>query len=305
MRMKKLLKSESGVMLPMAMFLLLVGAIVIVPLLTTVSTGSLIARHASFAESEDYAGDAGVEDAIWELLYNDLGSSIPSVNDTTSYVLSSPVNGETVFVSVEYLGTEIAEDHFEVHDTFSLGTGWTGDWSVTGMTGIPHAEEPYQGTHHLSIRNAGGGATRIVDLSSLPSAVSINFWARVKGFELGDNVELRFSPDGSTWSTARTWTSVDSDDTYHYHDIDLTPYTLSNQFRISVAADISNGGDKFFFDDMRISTPDVPIFVQPIMMELYFVHNLPPNWRYVLLRPIAAKQTKHGPAAQLIGDWLR
>ncbi len=255
MRMKKLLKSESGVMLPMAMLLMLVGAIVIVPLLTTVSTGSLIARHASFAESEDYAGDAGVEDAIWQLLYNDLGLSIPIVNDTTSYVLGSPVNGDTVNVSVKYLGTTIAWDDFETNN-WSGGSGWAGSWSASVLADTTSAGGAFQGTHHVRIAAAGGSATRIVDLSGqAPSNLRLQFWARIKGFELGDNAELRFSPDGSTWSVAKFWTNADSDDIYYYQDIDLTPYTLSDQFRISFVADISNGGDKFFFDDLKIIGP--------------------------------------------------
>lgn len=250
----KLLKSESGAALPMAMLLMLVGAIVIVPLLSTVSTGSLIARHASFADTEDYAGDAGVEDAIWELLYNDLGSSIPNVNNTTSYVLGSPVNGDTVNVSVKYLGTVIAWDDFETHNWYG-GSGWAGNWSVTSLTEISQAESPYQGTHHIRIRAVGGSGTRIVDLSGQPSNLRFQFWAKVKSFELGDSAMLRFSPDGSQWSPAKTWTSADSDDIYYYHDIDLMPYTLSDQFRLSFVADISNGGDKFYFDDLKIIGP--------------------------------------------------
>ena len=250
----KLLKSESGAVLPIAMIMLMVGAILVVPLLNTVSTGSLIARNNSFADSEDYAGDAGIEDAIWELLYNGLGTSIPNVDDETSYVLSSPVNGDTVNMTVTYLGTEIAVDDFETH-SFSGGSGWTGGWSVTSLTEVIENLSPAQGTHHVWIRAAGGTATRIVDLTGQPSNVRFQFWAKVKGFKLGDNVDLRFSPDGSQWFVAETWTSADSDDTYYYHDIDLTTYTLSNQFRVGIAADISNGGDKFFFDDIKIIGP--------------------------------------------------
>ena len=250
----KLLKSESGAVLPMAMIMLMVGSILVVPLLNTVSTGSLIAKKTSFADSEDYAGDAGVEDAIWELLYNGLGASIPNVNDTNIYVLSSPVNGDTVNVTVTYLGTTIAWDDLETH-TWSGGSGGAGNWSPTSLTEITGAEGPIQGTHHVRIRATGGTATRIVDLSGQPSNVRFQFWAKVKGYELGDNTELRFSPDGSQWDVAKIWTSADSDDIYYYHDIDLTPYTLSNQFRISYVADISNGGDKFFFDDLKIIGP--------------------------------------------------
>lgn len=255
--MRKLFVRESGVVLPMAMIMLLAGSILVVPLLMTVSTGSLIAKHASFAETEDYAGDAGVEDAIWELLYNNLGASIPNTfpdpNNHIHYVLG-PVNGETVNLRVEYLGTAIATDDFETH-TWSGGSGWAGNWSVTSLTEITGAGVPFQGTHHVRIRAAGGSGTRTVDLSGQPSNVRFQFWAKVKGFELGDTTELRFSPDGSTWSVAKIWTNADSDDIYYYHDIDLTAYTLSNQFRISFVADITNGGDKFYFDDIRIIGP--------------------------------------------------
>ena len=255
--MRKLITRESGAILPMAMLMLLVGTIVIVPLLQTVSTGSLIAKHASFAETEDYAGDAGVEDAIWELLYNNLGASIPNTfpdpNNHIHYVLG-PVNGETVNLRVEYLGTTIAADDLETH-TWSGGSGWAGNWSTSPLVSIEMGEVPFQGTHHVRISAAGGTVTRTVNLSGQPSNARYQFWAKVKGFELGDNTELRFSPDGSQWDVARIWTSADSDNTYYYHDIDLTPYTLSNQFYISYVADITNGGDKFFFDDIRFTGP--------------------------------------------------
>ncbi len=257
--MMKLLKSESGAVLPMAMIMLMVGAILVVPLLNTVSTGSLIARKTSFADSENYAGDAGVEDAIWELLYNNLGASIPNTfpddNNHIHYVLGSPVNGETVDLRVEYLGTVIAADDLETH-TWSGGSGWSGNWVATGLADINMSDSPIQqGTHQARIRAAGGSLTRIVDLSSQPSNVNFQFWVKVKGFEFGDNTELRFSPDGSTWFVAHSWTSADSDDTYYYFDKDLTPYTLSNEFRVAFVADITNGGDKFYVDDLKIVGP--------------------------------------------------
>ena len=51
--MMKLIKSESGFVLPMAMIISPVGAIIIVPSLNALSTGSLISRHAGFAGTED------------------------------------------------------------------------------------------------------------------------------------------------------------------------------------------------------------------------------------------------------------
>lgn len=252
--MKKLLKSESGAALPMAMLLMLVGAIVVVPLLQTVSTGSLIARHASFAETEDYAGDAGIEDAIWELLYNNLGASIPNDDDSTAYALGSQVNGETVNVTVTYLGVVIAADDLETH-TWSGGSGWTGPWVIDGGTHIEMSHTPCQGTHHVEIDGINGSATRIVDLSDQPSALNLQMWVKMHRMEAGDDVKLQLSPDGSQWFVGHTWTEFEDDDTCRFYDIDLTLYPLSNQFRISFDADNNEDDDEFFFDDLKIIGP--------------------------------------------------
>ena len=255
MRMKKLLGGESGMILPMSMVMLLVGSIVVVPLLQTVSIGALIAGHASFAESEDFAGDAGAEDAIWNLLYDDLGSSIPNENDYAWYVLGNQINGESIDITVTYQGTNAAWDDLETH-TWWGGSGWAGDWSTTGGTWIDMDDGPIQGTHHLEIRSPGGSATRIVDLSGQPSDLRLQFWAMIDDFEVDDNTELRFSPDGSQWDVAHIWDDTAPDETYVFFDIDLTPYTLSSQFHISYVAVTPEQGDgEFYIDDLKIVGP--------------------------------------------------
>ena len=253
--MKNLVVRDSGAVLPMAMLMLLVGTIVVVPLLHTVSTGSLIAGHASFAETEDYAGDAGTEDAIWELLYDDLGSSIPNVDDFTTYALGNQINGETVNVTVTAMGTTIAADDIETH-TWSGGSGWAGDWVITGDGEINMNHGPCQGTHQVEIEDVTGGtATRIVDLSDQPSGLRFQAWIQMHRMEPGDDVELRFSPDGTQWFVGHTWTDIEDDQTCRFYDIDLTPDPLSDQFRISFVSENNEDDEEFFFDDLKIVGP--------------------------------------------------
>ena len=252
--MRKLLKSESGVILPMAMILLLAGSILIVPLLNSVSTGLLISQRIGLADTGDYSGDAGIEDAIWDLTFDDLADDIPDEDDSTTYDTGTPINGDMVNVTVTNLGTMLASDDFESH-SWSGGTGWLNDWSSAGMTSVTHGEGPYQGNHHVRMRSVDGFVSRQVDLFEQPLGVRLQFWARVKNLEDYDEVELKLSSDGVNWTELYEWEADDSDDIYYFRDIDLTGYTLSDQTRIKFDADLDNGGDKFFLDDIKIIRP--------------------------------------------------
>ena len=252
--MRKLLKGESGVILPMAMILLLAGSILIVPLLNSVSTGLLISQKIGFADSGEYSGDAGIEDAIWDLTFDDLADDISNVDDSTTYEIDTPINGETVSVTVTNLGTILASDSLE-SNSWSGGTGWLNSWSSSGQTSVTSAEQPHEGNYHIRLRAVDGAASRQVDLFDQPPGVKLQLWARIKIFEDDDKVELKLSPDGLNWSTLYTWDATDSDDIYYFRDIDLTGYELSSQTRIKFDADLDNGGDKFFVDDINITRP--------------------------------------------------
>ena len=252
--MRKLLRSESGVILPMALIMLLAGSILIVPLLNSVSTGLLISQRTGLADSGNYSGDAGIEDAIWDLTFDDLADDIPNEDDSTTYDMCEPINGETVSVTVTNLGTLLAADNLE-SGNWTGGSGWLNNWSSSGMTSVTGAEVPHEGSYHIRLRSVNGAAARQVDLFNQPPGVKLQFWARIKIFEANDQVELKLSPDGQSWTTLFTWDEDDSDDIYYFRDIDLTGYTLSNQTRIRFDADLDNGGDKFFVDDINIIRP--------------------------------------------------
>ncbi len=252
--MRKLLARESGVIMPMALIMLLAGSILIVPLLNSVSTGLLISQRLGFADSGDYSGDAGIEDAIWDLTFDDLADDIPNEDDSTTYDISAPINGQTVSVTVTNLGTLLASDNLE-SNSWTGGTGWSNSWSSSGMTSVTSAEQAQEGSYHIRLRAVDGAASRQVDLFNQPPGVKLRFWARIKIFEADDEVELKLSPDGQNWSPLYNWDADDSDDIYYFRNIDLTGYTLSDQTRIRFDANLDNGGDKFFVDDIKIIRP--------------------------------------------------
>lgn len=247
----RLIRLQKGTALPLALILLGIGSTLTLPVLSGITNSLLVSRQSDLGTTDGFAASAGLEDAIWELLYDNMESSeIPNKNDSTNYQLEDPVNGSTLNVTVTNLGHEIASDDFE-SDTWSGGTGWIGSWSPTGMTSVINGEQPYEGTYHARIRASSGGIKRSVDLSNLPN-VKLEFAARVKIFNPGDEAKLKVSPNGINWTVLHTWTYADSDNTYYEHEFDLAPYTMSSQFYIWFDAIVTNGGDKFFIDDVEI-----------------------------------------------------
>lgn len=247
----RLFRLQRGAALPLALILMGVGATLTIPVLSGVTNSLLVSRQSDLGTSDGFAATAGLEDAIWELLYDDFeASEIPNENDTFNYQLGDPVNGSAVDVTVTNKGIIIASDDFE-SNTWSGGTGWLGSWSPMGMTNVHGGEHPYEGDYHVRIRGSSGSIKRSLDLSA-QSGLSLQFWARVKNFEAGDEAEIRISDDGINWTVLHTWTPADSDDTYYYHDIDLSPYTMSSQFYIWFDAIATNNGDKFFIDVVQI-----------------------------------------------------
>ena len=247
----RLKKHQKGAALPLALILMGVGATLTIPMLSGVTNSLLVSRHSELGTSDGYAANAGLEDAIWDLIYGDLeATEIPDEDDSFNYQLSDPVNGSPVDITVTNKGSHVASDDFE-SNTWSGGTGWLGSWTATGMTSVINGEQPYEGNYHARIRASSGGIKRAVDLSNLPD-LELEFMARVKIFEQGDEAKLKISNDGINWTELYTWTYLDSDDTYYEHEIDLSPYTMSSQVYIWFDAIVTNGGDKFFVDDLEI-----------------------------------------------------
>src|SRR4030042_768524 len=94
------MKGEKGQALPLAIMALTIGTLLIVPFLG--HAGSSIIGSRVYGQTIDYrnACDAGVEHAIWSLLYGELGDLIPNPGDQITYQLPETINGATTTVTV-------------------------------------------------------------------------------------------------------------------------------------------------------------------------------------------------------------
>jgi hypothetical protein len=94
------MNGEKGQALPLAILALTIGTLLIVPFLGHAGTSILGSRV--YAETIDYrtACDAGVEHAIWRLLYDNLGDELPNPGDQIIYQLPETINGVTTTITV-------------------------------------------------------------------------------------------------------------------------------------------------------------------------------------------------------------
>ena len=106
--LKKIHKKESGQAFILVLILLLLGGLMIGPLLGFMGTGLLTGQAYEQRMAEVYAADAGVEDAIYNIItpaaphYADL-QDLNEGEPLPPYILTDPINGETVEVTVTKL----------------------------------------------------------------------------------------------------------------------------------------------------------------------------------------------------------
>ena len=123
-------------------------------------------------------------------------------------------------------------------------------WTTSGDARIrTNRDGPYSGSSHARLRRSSGYISRGVDLSN-QSGVHVQFWAKVRSFENSDKAYVRVSADGITWTTVKTLTVTDSDNTYHFHDIDLSSFTMSSEFYVAFDAEMSGRGDWWYIDSV-------------------------------------------------------
>ena len=150
----------------------------------------------------------------------------------------------------------IATDDFE-SGGWAGGAGWLYDWYHTGDLDaqVTTSGTPYEGSYHLLLRdNSGAYVDRAVDLSAYTTA-RLQFQAKTNSFEAGEEAYCYVSANGTDWTTVHTWVNGDDDNTYHFFDIDLSPYGLTSEFWIAFEADMSGNQDYFYVDDIKIVGP--------------------------------------------------
>jgi hypothetical protein len=256
--MKRLLSDEKGQALTLALIILAMGALLVGGFLSSTSTNLIASRVFSQSLPGQYAADAGIEDAIWNLMYGDFTTTVlTNSGDSVSYSLTEPVNGLTTDITVTRgqsvlarVQTAIVSDDFE-GKKWSGGSGWLDKWNHEGDSEITKKEHPYEGSHHLQMKKANSYMDRAADLSGC-SGLHLQFWAKVRSFEADDEMYCLVNPGGYQWITVKTWTSTDSDDTYHFYDIDLSPYDMWGEFWIAFDSGMGDQKGYFYVDKIEI-----------------------------------------------------
>jgi hypothetical protein len=98
--MKRILRTEKGAAMVLALILLLVGGLISAPLLSHMGSGLLAGEVYEGRTAELYAADAGVENAIWKIQNKDGYLPCSPGSPATNYTITD-VNGKGVDVTIE------------------------------------------------------------------------------------------------------------------------------------------------------------------------------------------------------------
>lgn len=149
-------------------------------------------------------------------------------------------------------GSTIAWDGFESGNGAG-GGGWSSSWAFSGYANvIPGTTNAptHQGSYHLQLLSNTGVAGRTVDMTIVTNA-HLKFWWKARSFETGETATVEIY-DGS-WHTVLNVGLIQSDDTYHFADINLSNYNMVSDFQIRAASHMGGIGDYFYVDDIEIA----------------------------------------------------
>ena len=94
------IRNEKGQALPLVMIAIMIGAFVIPPFLGHIGTSLASSQTYENSINEEYAADAGVEHAIWNLTDGGITSNLTLPGDTVSYTLPELINGLTTNITI-------------------------------------------------------------------------------------------------------------------------------------------------------------------------------------------------------------
>ena len=76
----------------------------------------------------------------------------------------------------------------------------------------------------------------------------------MSSFESADIAEVKVALGGGVLATVKTFTPADSDDQYHFYDIDLSAYALpATTVKVIFDAGMSASDDLWYIDDVVLT----------------------------------------------------
>jgi hypothetical protein len=210
---KRKKQSQAGQALVLVLVLLALGSVIVTSLLGFIAVGAKTGTVYDKKNAELYAADAGIQDAVWQIRNQQIGTTCPTYNRYDfrnvgwSYDIP-PVNSENVHVQLwnmwMFPTTIVPQPVTQADVTKSQGIATGGKLIVTGNTIMP-------------VLTANDGVTTIyeydVNIAYNPGATDlkindIGIWFP-PGFSLfPDETGHKCSLDGLTGSYANTMTEV-------------------------------------------------------------------------------------------------
>jgi len=169
---------------------------------------------------------------------------------------SSCANGWADGVLLKFLDTFIAHDGF-ASGNYAGGSGWATNWSASGDVSILTSAGPHSGTRHARLRRGTGLLSRTVNVSAAATTLKLGFWSKAHSFEGAEHANVRVSANGV--SLANTLTSAQSDNVYHYYEMDLTSLLPATQIQVTFDANMGDVNDNWYLDDIRVTGTSAPV----------------------------------------------
>jgi hypothetical protein len=173
LNIRALAREEKGLALPLVLAVLFIGSMIITPFLTHASANLTSSNLFSDMNSEKYAADSGIEQAIWNLKFGTLISQLSAAGGTLSYTLANQLNSiapvMTVTQSASAGGGTAGTITQPYTDKYQFDT--TGYMSeIINVSGNVYAIVYYDGSNRLNLKtvtiSTAGAITRSI-ISSL------------------------------------------------------------------------------------------------------------------------------------------
>jgi hypothetical protein len=149
----------------------------------------------------------------------------------------------------------VAEDQFSTGN-WTDGSGWLSGWTHAGNAEVTSIGEPYSPSHHARLWNSSGVISRAVDLEG-QIIVHWQFWAKAINLDPSDQVLFQVSSDGSTWETVYTFSNGEDTGAWRYYELDISDYTLTDEFWIRYDGNQNRDDEEFWVDDIKIEATRV------------------------------------------------
>jgi hypothetical protein len=132
---------EKGQALPLAILVLAIGSLVVAPFLGQASASLTGSRLYGRGLAELYAGDAGIEHAIWSLAYGGLAESFDGPGDQVTYQFPETVNGltATVTITANVTASPAGEIEDAIIDSEIFDYGTVSDPDIVHVSGDVYA----------------------------------------------------------------------------------------------------------------------------------------------------------------------